>query len=142
MSTDRYDRPREIISDQIRLRLAFQSFQVQRTTVLPAHLCRHPVPPHGELFGRRVRKTARIARSEERTGHPQRCEPPNDRPCSGTFRGDNAEALTHLRKSLFLLYNPEHTDANIYIASVAVYAKVTELYNLVIPRINVPTRGR
>jgi len=39
------------------------------------------------------------------------------------------EVLTHLRKSLFSMYDPEHTDVNIGTSSVAVYAKGTGLYD-------------
>jgi len=31
--------------------------------------------------------TARVPGSQERTGHPQRCEPPDDRPCGGDNAG-------------------------------------------------------
>ncbi|MGE4212305.1 MAG: hypothetical protein AB7E75_02955 [Candidatus Methanomethylophilaceae archaeon] len=39
------------------------------------------------------------------------------------------EVPAHLRKRLFSMYDPEHTDVNIDTTSVAVYAKGTELYD-------------
>ena len=39
------------------------------------------------------------------------------------------EVLRHLRRSLFSLYDLEHTDVNVDTSSVAVYAKGTELYD-------------
>ena len=39
------------------------------------------------------------------------------------------EVLTHLRRSLFSMYDLEHTDVNIDTTSVAVYGKGTGLYD-------------
>jgi len=74
----------------MRLDIIFNDTKSRGHPLFPAHLRDYLVPPHGEPFGRRVRKTAQVSGSQERTGHPRRGEPPCDRPCGGTLRVDHA----------------------------------------------------
>ena len=48
------------------------------------------------------------------------------------------EVLTHLRRSLFSMYDLEHTDVNIDTTSVAVMAKAPDCMILAILEIDVP----